>query len=1393
MTTDANGRVTAVELTDNHLRGTLPVELGHLSGLQTLNLEGNLLSDQVPIELGNLRRLRYLNLGENLLRGQVPVEIFSLRALEVLILHENQLSGQIPSAIGQLSQLRYLNFFSNGFSGPIPYQLGNLTNLTFVALSFNQLSGSIPERIGDLRRLGTLYLDSNRLSGPIPASVGNLARLQILRLQRNLLTGQIPAELGSLGALHSLYLNDNRLTGPIPNRLDSLARLDRLFLGGNRLTGCIRRSWVNFHVNDLAALRLDRCPLGLADLAVDPGVLRPPFQPTHDDYSLKVGVDVPSVTLHASAGSANVAYLDRHGLEMSDANERRPGYQIALEERDTAIAIRVTSADGSETVNYRLAIGRGFSAAIGVIENDFVEAPRNEELKHNIPDLELATEHETLRADFLGHYQRTGGLERWGYPTSEVLMLEPNTLTQFYQRGVVDFHNVGAEWVVERRLAWDYVGGGLGGSNNLGVEPGVTNPYPGSLSGPWGHKLSNFAVDGTEVGFADFYQRLGGVKSIGYAKSDARTDSNAAGTLFAAGYTPGFIRQYFQAAVLEYHPGDPDDTVKLSLIGDTLRDLLVPSWRRQPAFLPAEPLGEGESFEPGLIAPAPLVEGLYPWSANPPDEIHAQARQTIEQILQRSYITQPRKFRFPWLADGIEDHELAALEPLLIVSGRDRDLTAKLAERMWDWDMVTSNRIRRINQFISGLGNKDPAAARTVIDSPWFADGLNYREMWVIGNLSAIASIDPQLARTVASSPGIMDGISWFDSQGVKYLLQLAQIDSESAAQLAALPWVVDGFDEFEQDALAAIRRVARGHQSYMRQILGLDWVADDMNYWEKQAVRGLIRLRGGRPVLAVDLAANLTTADISHETVQSIHYLNNDQRATFVELTGQEWFMDGLDAEDRAYLTALEFASRASPDLFKEFTGERHSQSATISRSGYGELDIWIFQNTSFAPGDDLTKDVEKAVRFIEEMLLTPSPRESIIALSIAPGSELDVKLPRNYYFGHTLLLQRTGSAQIDAWNIYRAVAGQFIGFGFGPQWLQDGYAGFMASLIHDESGIRTLNDRRQYLRDCLGSSLTVDCGPAFGELLFIDLSRVMGVENLAAAFRRLRELVFEVGYWPILSIVVYAELRAHTPDSVKAEYDRVIRERRGSHSFAPLPGRADDHGDAQFNATVMKIGSDADGNLEYRSDSDQFQFRAQQGKQYSFTVSHGTLTAARLSIYAQGQEKILGGSSSQAVHNGLHAFWAAPDSGTYYAVVDSLSQATGSYSLKIELVDSIVDDYAGEVDFATALPIGEKIKGTLDNAADIDVFRFAAVEGEAYRLILDDAWSTYMLMDLLGPNGMRRTDPTCRLHNPGNVDQIEWTAPATGEFFVAVTNRRGDYIDYELEIRPATGCGSS
>ena len=234
-------------------------------------------------------------------------------------------------------------------------------------------------------------------------------------------------------------------------------------------------------------------------------------------------------------------------------------------------------------------------------------------LKHNIPNLQIVRNGVTNSVNFLDHYNNTGGLTRWGYPTSEVIEEEIGNLAQYYQRGVVDWHwrsDLG-RYELERRLTWDFFGGGAGVSVDQGVEPGRTNPNPGTILGPWGHKVSDFSIEGIFTGFKGFFESLGGVQSFGLPKTDARIDQNSPGTLHILAANPGFIRQYFQSAVLEHHQGDPEP-VKLRLLGDDLRNLNYPSnsYQTYAAFNASVALTPGQLYTIQRVVRGHTAQGV---------------------------------------------------------------------------------------------------------------------------------------------------------------------------------------------------------------------------------------------------------------------------------------------------------------------------------------------------------------------------------------------------------------------------------------------------------------------------------------------------------------------------------------------------------------------------------------------------------------------------------------------------------------------------------------------------------------------------------------------------------------------------------------------------------------
>ena len=326
METDAFGRVAHLDLggrrdgetgewVSHGLRGSIPPELGNLTGLTSLNLRANALAGPIPPELGNLAGLEELWLDGNRLEGPIPPELGATR-LRDLNLRGNALTGPIPPELANLAGLEGLWLDGNRLEGPIPTELGRLAHLRGLSLGGNALAGPVPAELGGLRRLEFLYLDGNVLTGALPRSFLQIVGLVRLRFQRNdglcapgtaefiawlngigqtgegpfcnekdraalaalhaaaggegwtdsegwldgaALAGWHGVETDSLGRVATLDLAGNGLAGRLPAGLGDLAALTELRVGDNALSGRLPRTLLDLPLGELDYAGTELC------------------------------------------------------------------------------------------------------------------------------------------------------------------------------------------------------------------------------------------------------------------------------------------------------------------------------------------------------------------------------------------------------------------------------------------------------------------------------------------------------------------------------------------------------------------------------------------------------------------------------------------------------------------------------------------------------------------------------------------------------------------------------------------------------------------------------------------------------------------------------------------------------------------------------------------------------------------------------------------------------------------------------------------------------------------------------------------------------------------------------------------------------------------------------
>ncbi|XP_050945733.1 receptor-like protein EIX1 isoform X2 [Cucumis melo] len=108
-----------IDLSKNHLVGSIPSEVIMLKGLFGLNLSHNNLVGTIPAEIGEMEVLESLDLSFNKLSGPIPRSLSKLSSLGVLVLSHNNLSGEIPRE-GHLSTYNEASNFDDN-----PYLCGD--------------------------------------------------------------------------------------------------------------------------------------------------------------------------------------------------------------------------------------------------------------------------------------------------------------------------------------------------------------------------------------------------------------------------------------------------------------------------------------------------------------------------------------------------------------------------------------------------------------------------------------------------------------------------------------------------------------------------------------------------------------------------------------------------------------------------------------------------------------------------------------------------------------------------------------------------------------------------------------------------------------------------------------------------------------------------------------------------------------------------------------------------------------------------------------------------------------------------------------------------------------------------------------------------------------------
>jgi hypothetical protein len=241
-----NDLVTAINLADCGLSGTLSPDLGLLTSLRNFDVSNNAISGTLPGDgLAALTDLQLLYLYGNNFSGTLPALWSSLSNLTDVRLFNNSFTGTLPAAWSALPYLSTLWLSGNRLTGTLPAAFSALTQLTLFDVNRNgNLVGTLPSSWSAITNLGTVGLRGNQFIGTLPVSWGNLSSLSSLQVDDNLLSGSLPNEWGSqLANLWQFTATNNNLTGTLPDSWSQLVFLGSFDVSRNELSGGLPASW----------------------------------------------------------------------------------------------------------------------------------------------------------------------------------------------------------------------------------------------------------------------------------------------------------------------------------------------------------------------------------------------------------------------------------------------------------------------------------------------------------------------------------------------------------------------------------------------------------------------------------------------------------------------------------------------------------------------------------------------------------------------------------------------------------------------------------------------------------------------------------------------------------------------------------------------------------------------------------------------------------------------------------------------------------------------------------------------------------------------------------------------------------------------------------------------
>ena len=498
----------------------------------------------------------------------------------------------------------------------------------------------------------------------------------------------------------------------------------------------------------------------------------------------------------------------------------------------------------------------------------------------------------------------------------------------------------------------------------------------------------------------------------------------------------------------------------------------------------------------------------------------------------------------PWFADGLEGFE--------------------------------SDAVNHLSRFIGSEDELDRRLAEQVVNAGWFTDGIDSDEAWTMGVLADIvANYRQVLPAIVEFKWAFDDDLPWPEWNTITRVRDLEFFNPGSGLLLVELQWLYDDISDTEDWVLATIRDLAEFDTGLDARIIGLPWIADGVTYADGQAVQGLGNVLAVAHTIDSDpfdlLGLLVEEAEGPYRPLEitlmrsiGLVPLEEEERRKLLEdLTGADWFVDGLTDVERVHIIAFSSRHNDYRELPNFNTGIISSKVVELPLAG--EVKLWLV-GSSTVPWDNVFESLEEAATGAEWLMGEPFPINDLVVSivgrfdyegNIRPFGGLSLELGR-----HIALIDGL-SAEVLRDIIQHEVAHTYFTGLMGAGWFAEAGAEYTREFIHALKGYSALDDRdrlKLLVRNHCTSrgvpniveALAADpaiprfCKNMIGMLLLLELEEAVGVRTMTAALGELHRMVLTRGVANSDRDIYEAFLR-HAPPGTEHEVRELWDSRYG------------------------------------------------------------------------------------------------------------------------------------------------------------------------------------------------------------------------------------------------------